>query len=187
MKTHLPFLGRLMRTVISMAAVLALAGCIASEYDLSGQLKPEFPIPAGQYETAAPNMPSDTPRPAPNKVIKAGDGYRWISTSSDGEETESFIRFLRVPEYDGYIVQLGGAPNYAYLFARIAGDKITFLVVSYSDLPPGLKRLTKKRDYDLFVPNGARDTLHLIREVARRGIRLQEAASFRRQASAATS
>jgi hypothetical protein len=177
----LNIIGIIGRIAAVIATTITLAGCFMSGYDLSQQLKPEFPIAGGQYAGSGPG-------PRSVQVSRAADSYRFTYTSEDGSENNSHIQFFRVPESsDHYIVQTWtgglnsqGKLRYEYIFARIEGNKVTFLLVLYKDLPSYIQRLTTEGLYTMgaAIPDGPRDALYILREVLRRGTKLTEERHF---------
>jgi len=171
--------------VISLFAIL-LTGCFSSDYDVSQQLKIEFPVSAGRYVLTS-SAGSDG---FYYTVTRRDDHYEVVTHSPDNSSQRILLRFYRVPEFDGYVAQLwdgsdsGGRRNYMYAYARAEGERVTFLSLPpghYDELPQDLKALLDGESDKIVVRDGARDALYVVREVARRGVKLSVVESYVRQ------
>jgi hypothetical protein len=140
-----------------------LAACIAGgTSDLSKVLAPEFPISPGMYAN---------PKGQVMSLSRTGDSYTFADASSGAHR----LRFMRVPEYDGFVLQVwqeapSGNQSYVYLFAKQIPRGIrTFVMDSekYASLPPYIQRLTSAQKTGISVLNPERDTLYVVREIGR--------------------
>ncbi len=177
----------LMRLIAAMVTAAILSGCFSSEYDLSQQLKPEFPVTVGEYDNQKGGSRS--------VVTRYSDSYVAISPAPEGQTGRpDHLRFFRVPEFDYYIVQhwidpeQGATPSYNYLYARVMASEITFLDLDIKDvsrLPRYLRHLVEvpKSRYFLGVTirSGSRDTLYILREVGRGRVKPKAVGRFTRQ------
>jgi hypothetical protein len=157
-----------------IAGALALSGCFASDYDISTVVKPETPLAAGLYK----NDTNET-----RNVTLSSNVYTVVSPSEPGEP--GYMQFFRVPESGDYIVKAWSDPTgnkliYEYFYATVAGDRVSFMTCSYDSLPPDLQNLVSGGGVDSMVRDGPRDTFYLVREVLRRGTKLDPADSYTR-------
>jgi hypothetical protein len=160
---------RVVRRSIQYAIIIwgaALSGCVESQYDISELVKPVFAFDQGRYLSLELNS-----RPEPFSLTKHNDGYEVFSTNT--LERKCYLRSYQMPEYDGYVVQMAGGcfdlsnERYFYNYAQIDGIIIRLMSPSenYDQLSQELKLLLKP---SLEVIYARRDTLYVVREVARR-------------------
>jgi hypothetical protein len=116
------------------ALLITLSGCVVSEYDISTDLKQEFPIKSGEYSSDDVIV----------RLSRTVDGYDYFSDAFyDGAPTT--IRFFQIPEYDSFIIQAlmatnkpADKPKYGYAFFRPIGSSFEF---SNGPLPLSIKQI----------------------------------------------
>jgi hypothetical protein len=153
----------LARVAAIVAAALMLAGCIISDYDVSADLKPQFPLTAKAY------------RDGDGKVSTFEvSGNEYLSTEENKQVTH--VRFFKIPEYSGYILQIVGLDSdkktvlYAYFLADVTATEFVFHEWpkdAIDKLPAKIAALaTVSKEDNVVVKDGRRDTLAVIREMA---------------------
>jgi hypothetical protein len=155
-----------LRGLISLFMACTVAGCLESEYDISQQILPVYPISSGNYIKGSTRI----------AVIRWNEGYKFISFDPD---QVLYARFYRVPESQRYLVaQLSPeAPadkTYLYVFAKISSDKFETFGFQYKELPSYLQSFVKMgpNGTGAKVIDGPRDTLYVLREICRHGVDL---------------
>ena len=179
-------LWRVCRLLAVAVVALQLGGCIYSDYDLSSTLKSEFPVKPGVY---VKSLGQD--KVGQDKVVdvrRFGDAYRVYNRSS---KSTAYARLYKIPEYPGYLMQYYDRKEklivYLYLnvtdkgFDVYAIDKIATLVPEHLAklVRPGSK--SGKSENEITVIDGKRDTLYVVREIARAGIKMGVAESYERR------
>lgn len=129
------------RTFLFVVLALALAACgIGSDYDIGKELKPVTPLRAGNYvlDPAGENQ-------KPSPVTLQGDTYLVEGTNDNGSKTTAAIHFYRIPEFDGYIMQVAdpATPGYTYYYTQVTDDRLEILDedIESAVLPPHLAAL----------------------------------------------
>src|SRR5262245_25238564 len=84
---------RAWRHLAVAAVALWLGGCIISDYDISGELKPEFPLKAGAYVNKEGNVID---------VTRLSGEYRVYSRK--GKDV-SYVRLYKIAETPQYLLQ----------------------------------------------------------------------------------
>jgi hypothetical protein len=173
----------MLRFVCRLAAVAAVAlqasACINSDYDLSVSLKPEFPIKPGVYVKDANTS---------IVVHRLGDAYRVYNRRTN---LTAYARLYKIPEYSDYVLQYYDIKKkpIVFLFLKTT-DKgfdvydIDKLAISVPDhLTKLLAPITEndKKDNTITVVNGRRDTLYVVREIARANLKMSVAESYELQ------
>jgi hypothetical protein len=131
---------RLLARCVAMLSILAVAGCgIESDDDIGQKLTPQTPLLAGTYK-------GESAESKPAKITRAGDGYLMEMTDDKGDVLRAPIRFFKIAEFDGYILQLADPDKrgkFLYLYTRVtpAGIEILDENIDSADLPPNLERL----------------------------------------------
>jgi hypothetical protein len=164
----------LRRLAVTILTAGVLSGCVCSDYDISQQLRPTFPIAIGQYAS------KDSPTTL--TITRFQDSYLMVDPS---DTRRSYTRFSRAPEFDNYIVQSWHDPkvgnsDYFYNYASVAGDSFTIAdCCEYAALPQYLQNLVQQGAKGIvIVLDGPRDTLYLIREIGRRGLKLSDDVTY---------
>jgi len=172
-----PLRRRLAGLAAVVAAAVALSGCFTGDYDIAVEVRPETPLAAGRYQ-------SDT-----NEVMNvslSGNVYTAVAPGDDPAREPTYLQFFQVPDSDLYVVKAWTDPtvinknSYVYFYARVSGGGVAFMSASYDNLPPDLQALVRHDGVDMILRDGPRDSLHLVREVARRGTKLDPAGTYRR-------
>jgi hypothetical protein len=158
----------LARVAAIAAAALMLAGCIISDHDVSAELQPQFPLTAKSY------------RDVDGKVTVftvAGNAY----LAREGDEPGNRVRFFKIPEYAGYVFQFEGSETdaqahktavvYGYFLADVSATGFVLRdweKQATDHIPAHLSSLvTIDNENNLTLKDGRRDTLYVIRELAR--------------------
>ena len=176
-------LGRVCRPMCRLLAVVAVAlqlgACINSDYDLSSSLTPVFPVKPGAYAKDKDHVVV---------IRKIGDAYQVYHRRT---KDTLYARLYKIPEYSDYLLQYYDRKKdpIVFLFLKIT-DK-GFDIYDIEDLatvvPEHLTKLLKpitendKRDNNITIANGRRDTLYLVREIARANLKMKVAESYERQ------
>jgi hypothetical protein len=158
----------LARIAAIAAAALMLAGCVISDHDVAAELQPQFPLAPKAY------------RDPDGKVMVftvAGDAY----LAREGDKPATRLRFFKIPEYAGYVFQFEGTSTdakthktaviYGYFLADVTATG--FVLHDWdkeatSHVPAHVNSLVTIDNEDNFtIRDGRRDTLYVIRELAR--------------------
>jgi len=177
-------LGRMCRQICQILAVVAVAlqlgGCIYSDYDLSSTLKSEFPVKPGTYAKDKDNI---------IEVRRFGDAYRVYNRRT---KLTAYARLYKIPEYSDYLLQYYDRKKkepIVYLFLKITGkgfDVYTIEKVA-TVVPEHLAKLLRpgpsnsRSENEITIANGRRDTLYVLREMARAGLKMSVAESYERR------
>ena len=178
-----------------LTVLLALGGCIQSSHDIAEDgLSPQLPLLSGDYK-------EDEGHSA--KVTRDGDGYTVLErakrTTKSGiiktiEETHH-IRFFNIPEFpNGYIIQENVENvRFDYCFAEFDDGRSAVRAYcpdgrDWSNLPRKLRMQTRYTGTkaDDFLFNDIRaikssDTLSVLREIAKLGLKMSYGRTFIRQ------
>ncbi len=127
----LNILRRLTCLVFAVSAV-GLSGCIESDYDLSEEYRPVFPIADGKY------LYRQGPNISLVSIQKQEDHYLSDRNLLTGEEAESFLFWVyNIEAYEGFILKTDKVSaegrTFLYLFSRPYLEKFTIFVLT----PPG--------------------------------------------------
>lgn len=172
-------LGRVCRLVAVVAVALQLGACIYSDYDLSSTLKPEFPLKPGTYAKDKDNV---------IVARRDGDAYRVYNRRT---KLTTYARLYKIPEYSDYLLQYNDRKKkpIVYLFLKVtdkgfdvyAIEKISTIVPEHIAklLKPGPSNSSSENE--ITVANGKRDTLYVVRELARAGLKMSVAESYERR------
>lgn len=153
---------RLLARCVAVLSILAVAGCgIESDYDIGQKLKPQTPLLPGTYK-------GENAEAKPAKITRDGDGYLMEMTDDKGNVARAHIRFFKIAEFDGYILQLidpDKPGKFLYLYTRVAPAGIEILDenIDQVDLPPDLA----SRFDESKPPPGV--TLHIKTRTLKRG------------------
>ena len=158
----------LARVAATAAAALMLAGCIISDHDVSTELQPQFPLTAKAYRDQDGEVTAFT-------VV--GNAY----LAREGDKPGNRVRFFKIPEYAGYVFQFEGtntdaqthktAVLYGYFLADVTPT--SFVLRDWEKeatdrIPAHVGPLvTVDNENNLTLKDGRRDTLDVIRELAR--------------------
>jgi len=158
---------RVWRLLTVAVIALPLGACIISNYDVSDELKSEFPIASGAYVNKEGNIID---------VTRQKSEYRVYSRK--GKDT-SYVRLFRIPENPEYLLQFYDPkekPKKIYYFFLKTTDN-GFDLYDLDKLPTTIPEHIAKfladitdddRRYNVVtVKDGKRDTLYVIRELAR--------------------
>ena len=131
---------RLLARCLAVLSILAMAGCgIESDYDIGQKLTPQTPLLPGTYK-------GESAESKPAKITRVSDGYLLEMTDDKGNVSRAPIRFFKIAEFDGYILQLADPDKrgkFLYLYTRVtpAGIEILDENIDNAELPPNLERL----------------------------------------------
>src|SRR5436190_20179229 len=178
------------KTFVLIGMLVLLSACFRSDYDVSHQLRPDFPLLPGTYHEVGRDQDA-----AVWSVTRDDSQYTAVSSLKfeDVPPSTHRLRFFRVPESTRYyVVQrfLKGdeKEEIEYFYALVGPDKVTFLGLPFSWLPPALAALTSRRKTttglsfaDIEIVDGPRDTVYVLREVLRRGVELKVVSRFAKQ------
>ncbi len=160
---------RILARIAGVAAVaLALGGCIVSDYDISADLKPQFPLTAKAYRDSDGKITTFT---------VSGNDY----LATDESKQVNHMRFFKIPEYSGYIFQYIGSDKdkqtgkpifqYGYLLADVTATQFVlhdWPKEAVQKLPASIAALvTVDKEDNVVVKDARHDTLTVIREMAR--------------------
>jgi hypothetical protein len=160
---------------------LPLSACIVSDYDVSADLKPVFPIEPATYTAGADKV---------YVVRREKDEY---AVTNPNDSDVIYIRLFKIPEYTGYILDMyeRGKPSHQYMFLKTTekGFDIYDFDKLPDHLPPNVVKLVNPiekddRTYNIVtVTNGKRDTLTVIRELigAKLEMSISDKNSYQRQ------
>jgi len=171
---------RVCRLVAVLAVALQIGGCIYSDFDLSSTLKPEFPIKAGAYAKDKDHVVV---------VRREGDAYRVYNRST---KLTTYARLYKIPEYSDYLMQYyvrNKKEPIVYLFLKTTdkGFEVYTIDKLATVVPENLSKLVRqgtkngKNENEITITNGRRDTLYVVRELARANLKLKLAESYERQ------
>jgi hypothetical protein len=161
-------IGIIARVAALVVAAFALAGCVISGYDISADLQPQFPLAPKAY------------RDPDGKVMvftRAGNDY----LVQEGDKPGNRVRFFKIPEYAGYVFQFDGTNTdaqthkttvlYGYFLADVTATGFVLRdwdKEAAAHVPAHVNSLvTIDNETNLTVKEGRRDTLYVIRELAR--------------------
>jgi hypothetical protein len=173
-------LGRVCRLLAVAVVALQLGACIYSDYDLSSTLKPEFPLKAGTFAKDKDNVV---------EVRRFGDAYRVYNRRT---KLTAYARAYKIPEYPDYLLQYYARNKkepIVYLFLKIADKGFDIYTIDkLANVVPGhLAKLLKpgpsnsRSENEITIANGKRDTLYVIRELARSDLKMNMAESYERR------
>jgi hypothetical protein len=170
---------RACRFLAITAVALHLGGCIYSDYDISPSLKPEFPVKPGTYAKAG----------GPVIVIqRSGDAYQAYNRSN---KLTTYARLFKIPEFPDYVMQYYDRKKkpIVYLFLKITDkgfdvytvDKLATVVPEHLAklLAPG--KDNNSSNNEITIANGRRDTLYVVRELARANLKMNVTESYERR------
>ena len=172
-------LGRVCQLLAVVAVALQLGGCIYSNYDLSSTLKPEFPIKPGTFAKDDKGT---------IVVRRYGDAYRVYNGST---KLTTFARLYKIPEYPDYLMQYSDRKEklivYLFLKPTEKGFKIYTIDKLAKVVPTHLSKLVTSgsknstNENEITITNGKRDTLYVVRELARADLKMNVAESYERR------
>ncbi|HLH90109.1 MAG TPA: hypothetical protein VKX28_16790 [Xanthobacteraceae bacterium] len=128
---------RLLAAWLAVLPILAMAGCgIESTYDIGQKLAAQTPLLPGTYK-------GESAEAKPAKITRDGDGYAMELTDDKGNVARARIRFFKIAEFDGYVLQFidpDKPGKFLYLYTRVtpAGIEILDENIDNADLPPDL-------------------------------------------------
>ncbi len=159
---------RIWRLLTVAAVALPLGACIISDYSITDELKTEFPIAPGAYENAEGKIID---------VTRLRGEYRVYSRQ--GKDV-SHVRLYKIPENPEYLLQFYDPKEkpkkrfyYFFLKPTDNGFDLYDLDKLATTVPDHLANFLAKIDDDdrryntVTVKDGKRDTLYVIRELAR--------------------
>jgi hypothetical protein len=176
-------LGRMCRQICQILAVVAVAlqlgGCIYSDYDLSSTLKPEFPLKIGTYAKDKDKIID---------VRRFGDAYRVYNRST---KRTTYAHLYKIPEYPDYLFQYNDRKKkpIVYLFLKVTDKGFDVYTIDKvaTAVPEHLAKLVtqgsnnSKNENEITINSGRRDTLYVVREMARAGLKMSVAESYERR------
>jgi hypothetical protein len=170
---------RVCRLVAVAAVALQLGACINSDYDIAASLAPEFSIKPGAYAKADGTV---------MVVRKVGDAYKVYNRRA--KET-TYVRLFKVPEFSDYVLQYYDRKQkpivYLFLKPTDKGFDVYDIEKLASVLPDHVAKLlapvteSDRRDNNVTVVNGKRDTLYVVRELARANPKMIAVESYERR------
>jgi hypothetical protein len=125
-----------LRTIVTILACVALAGCWQSTGSLFGDVKPVEPFAAGKLVSSEPGKPGEVSHAL---LTKGKDGgYRLSSTDKKDQGDAVVLRFIALP----------GLPPDVFVFEAVSDDKCRpgqtcHPVTATSERDYGLVRRTK--------------------------------------------
>lgn len=145
---------------------LPLGACIISDHDISAELKPEFPIKPGSYINKEGNIVD---------ITRLASEYRVYGRK--GKDV-SYARLYRIPEASDYLFQFYDRKDRKkiyYFFVKMTEKGFDFYDLDKipETAPAHVAKLLKditdddRRYNTVTVKDGKRDTLYVIRELAR--------------------
>jgi hypothetical protein len=172
--------GRVCRLFAVVAVALQLGACIYSDYDLSSTLKPEFPIKPGTFVKDKDNVVD---------VRRSGDAYRVYNRRT---KLTAFAKLYKIPEYSDYLLQYYDGKKkepIVYLFLKVTdkGFDVYTIEKIAKVMPEHIAKLLKpgpsnsNSENEITVANGKRDTLYVVRELARAGLKFNAPESYERR------
>jgi hypothetical protein len=160
---------RLLAVAVAVVA-LPLGACITSKYDISADIKPEFPIKPGAYVNKEGTIID---------VRKLGNEYRVYNRKN---KDVSYARLYKIPEYSDYIFEFyeKRKPPIYYFFLKTTDKGFDFYDIEKlpSAVPEHITKLLgqvsdeERKNNVITVANGKRDTLYVIRELARANLKM---------------
>jgi hypothetical protein len=173
-------LSRIGRLFAIVVVAQQLGACINSDYDLSLTLKPEFPVKLGTY--------AKTEGGTLVVIRKAGDAYQIYNRTN---KLTTYVRLYKIPEFPDYVMQYYDRKKnpIIYLFLKITekGFEIYDIDKLGSVAPEHVVKLLKPiseqdhKDNNITVANGKRDTLYVVRELARASLKMSVAETYERR------
>ena len=170
---------RVCRLAAVVVVALQLGACINSDYDIAGSLVAEFPVKPGVYAKADGTVVV---------LRKFGNAYKVYNRRA--KET-TYVRLFKVPEFSDYVLQYYDRKQkpIVHLFLKTTdkGFDIYDIENLTSVLPPHVEKLlapiteTDRKDRNVTVVNGKRDTLYVIRELARANPKMIAVESYQRR------
>jgi hypothetical protein len=170
--------GRICRLLAIAAVTFQLGACIGSDYDLKTSLTPEFPVKPGTY------VKVDSPDTVIS-VRRLGDAYRIYNRST---KLTTYARLYKIPEYEGYVLQYYDRRKrpIIYLFMKTTdkGFEIFYVENLATTVPEHVAKLLvpiteeDRKNNTINIANGRRDTLYVVREVARANLKLTVIESY---------
>jgi hypothetical protein len=171
---------RVCRIVAIAAVALQLGACIYSDYDISSSLKPEFPVKPGTYTKVGGG--------AVVVIRRSGDAYQVYNR---GTKLTTYARAFKIPEYSDYVMQYYDRKEkpIVYLFLKITdkGFDVYTIEKLAAAVPEHLAKLlksgtpTNRSENEITVADGKRDTLYVVRELARANLKMGVAESYERK------
>jgi len=172
-------LWRVCRLVAVVVVAMQLGACIYSDYDISPNLKPEFPIKPGTFAKDKDTVVD---------VRKIGDAYRVYNRRT---KLVAYARLFKIPEYPDYVMQYYDRTKkpivYIFLKTTDKGFEVYTIEKLVSVVPDHLTKLltpgtsTNRSENEITVANGRRDTLYVVRELARANLKMSLAESYERR------
>jgi hypothetical protein len=162
---------RFCRSLAIAVVALQLGACIISNYDISADLKLEFPIKSGTYVSNE------------GKVYRVRRvGYEYAVTRPK-EKGTTYVRLLKIPEYSDYVFEFyehkkNGPYNYMFLKTTEKGFDVYDIEKLPDNLPEHVAKLLDpttdddRRYNTVTVTNAKRDTLYVIRELSRANLKM---------------
>jgi hypothetical protein len=182
-------------TVLVLACVLS--GCFQSDYDISPQSTPLYPVEPGFFtqmnfdiaDASTSKQRNVLGKPQTIAVTKMGTAYHFVNVRDP--DSDLYFRFYQAPQDESYFfVQASDAPQtnkptkYMYFYGRGSADSFEFLSLSPTskeNLPSDIKSrvtlsLPDRSYFDII--DGSRDTLYVLREVILRRMTLETFATY---------
>jgi len=164
---------RFIRLGAVVTSLFVLVGCeIDSSYDISADLRQEFPFDSGAYSSVV----NGENKLSYGSNIRTVDGYDSFLRRADSPAHRSTVRFFKMPNYDKFALQvsqdssLTDTRQYIYLLIKVvANDLDVYLFEEDENVSANLSNLVKKTSYSaIFAPlNPTRDTLNILRELSK--------------------
>ena len=167
------------RLVATAAVFLQLGACINSDYEIASSFKPEFPVKPGTYAKGDGTI---------IVIRKIGNAYEVRNRST---KVTAYARLFKIPEFSDYVLQYYDRKQQpiVYLFMKTTdkGFDIYDIEKLPSVLPAHVAKLlapikeADHRDNNVTIVNGKRDTLYVVRELARANLKMKEVESYKRR------
>ena len=166
-----------------VTSLFALVGCmIESSYDISADLRQEFPLDSGTFSCVDEGGKKVFDR----SIVRTVDGYDALPQQAAGAPARRVtMRVFRMPNYNSFVLQdasFTDTTKYRYLFTKITRNGFDFYAFDNDEIASAnLSRLVRSGDIAVFTPvNPARDTLKILRELSKIEMRKVFTCGFRR-------
>jgi len=170
---------RVCRLAAVVVVALQLGACINSDYDIAASLAPEFPVKPGVYAKADGTVVV---------LRKFGNAYKVYNRRA--KET-TYVRLFKVPEFSDYVLQYYDRKQKPIVHLLLKTTDKGFDIYDIENLASVLPAHVEKflapiteadrKDRNVTVVNGKRDTLYVIRELARANPKMIAVESYQRR------
>ena len=166
------------RSIVAICGLFVLSGCISGSHDISTDHNQVYPAASGEYSTGSTTY----------SIVKTVDGYDCFSYGTKAPSGRSRLRFFRISEYSGLVLQyeVDRGKFFIYALVQTDGKNVT---IYQTPTASGVKQLVAANylnnllKKNMLTETGyspptirpahpARDTVRVLREIARRKIDL---------------